>query len=390
MSNSRMNQIIQNSNPVIDGGILQATDVSNLMRHKDEAIRANAAQKICRTYRDVSLSEDERRLAIRLLEVMANDATEMVRRALAITLKNSPDLPRELALKLAEDIDNIAVPVLANSPVFTDEDLVEILKSKAAAKVTAVARRPSVSDYVVKAIIRFGDSYSVAELAANDGAVLSERSAHEVLTLYHDDDLIKASMISRKDLPLRVSEKLVSLISDDVGLQLQSRHQLSLEMALDLATRSRERATLDLIDQSWKSKDLSRLIEIIHDKGRLTNGLVLRAACCGQIKFTEYALAALAKVSHGKASLMLHDSGPFGLKALSDRAGLNRAAYKILNSAMAIFRDIENTGMDYTSFEFRRMMIERVLTLPYDLPVAEQDYFLEKLDALEAELGNTA
>lgn len=382
--NVRMNLNGTHSDPAIDGGLLQSNDIANLIRHHDETVRARAAQKICRTFRDIKLSDDERRLARRLLEVMANDATEMVRRALAITLKNSPELPRELAIKLANDIDNIAVPVLANSPVFTDEDLLEILKSRAAAKVTAVAKRPTVSDHVVRAIIRYGDSHSVAELAANDGAIISERAAHEVLNIYHDDDLIKASLISRRDLPTRVAEKLITLVSEDVGLRLQARHALSVDMALDLATRSRERATIDLIDQSWKSKDLARLVGVIHNKGRLTSGLILRAGCSGQIRFVEYALACKADISRGKASLMLHDNGPFGLKALCSRASLPASAYIVLKAAISIFRDIENSGFDQTSTAFRKLMIERILTLPIDLPEAEQDYFLEKLDALDA------
>jgi len=370
------------SDTAIEGGQLLSDDIANLIRHHDEIVRAQSAQKICRTYRDISLSDDERRLAQRLLQIMANDAAEMVRRALAVTLKNSPDLPHELAVKLANDIDNIAVPVLANSPVFTDEDLLEILKSKAAAKVTAVAKRPSVSDHVVRAIIRYGDSHSVAELAANDGAVISERAAHEVINLYHDDDLIKASLISRRDLPARVTEKLIALVSDDVGLRLQARHALSLDVAVDLATRSQERATVDLIDQSWKAKDLSRLIDVIHEKGRLTIGLILRAACSGQMRFTEYALAKRAGLSRGKAILMLHDNGPFGLKALCSRANLTPSAYSLLKATIAIFRDIENSGRNYTNAQFRRQMLERVLTMPLELPETEQAYFLEKLDGL--------
>lgn len=367
----------------LDGGKILSRDITDLVRDKRDAVRAQAAQKICRTYRDATLSDDERRLARRLLEIMAKDAAEMVRRALAVTLKNSPDLPHDLAVRLARDIDNIAVPVLANSPVFTDDDLIEILKSRAAAKVIAVAKRPSVSDSIVQAIIRYGDSHSVAEVAANDGAVLSERAAHEVLSLYHDDDLIKASMISRRDLPSRVAEKLITLMSEDVGLQLQARHALSVETALDLATRSRERATLDLIDESWKSKDLERLIRTIHQKKRLTTDLILRGACSGQMRFTEYALAIRADMTRAKASLLLHDGGPFGLQALCARAQLSTSAQRILQAAILIYRDIEHTGVNISSPRFQKLMIERVLTLPFELPEAEQTYFLEKLDALE-------
>ena len=125
-------------------------DIRVLVSHPDAERRVVVAQKICRRVRDHPLSDGERKIANEILGFIAEDAASLVRRALAITLKNSPELPRDVALKLAADIDSIAVPVLNFSPVFNDLDLVEILKSRAAAKIIAVAKRPKVSGSVVE------------------------------------------------------------------------------------------------------------------------------------------------------------------------------------------------------------------------------------------------
>ena len=76
---------------------------------------------------------------------MAADAAELVRRALAVTLKQSDVLPRDVALKLAKDVESVALPVLNHSPAFTDHDLAEIVRASSAAKQVAVARRPTLS-----------------------------------------------------------------------------------------------------------------------------------------------------------------------------------------------------------------------------------------------------
>jgi len=308
-----------------------------------------------------------------------------VRRALAVTLKNSPKLPRNIAVKLAKDIDTIAVPLLTHSPVFSDQDLIEILKSKAAAKVLAVAKRVSVSDHVVRAIIRFGDSRAVAEVAANDGALISEETASEMLDIYKNNDLIDQNiiakgMISRRDLPPRIVEKMISLVSEDVAIQLVKQHAVPVDLAIDLAGRTRERAVLDFVDQSWVSKDLSALITAIDGQGRLTASLIIRAAGCGQMRFVEQALAQLSGVSLRKSILMIHDGGPFGLKALCVRAGLNDNSTQIIRAACVIFRDLELSGMIYDRRHFQELMVERVLTLPFDLPEEEQLWFLEMLN----------
>ena len=85
---------------------LNTDDVKNVVRHPDETVRAIAAQRVCRDIRSKILSDDERKFARKLLKHIAEDSAEMVRRALAVTLKNSPKLPRDVAVKLSEDIES--------------------------------------------------------------------------------------------------------------------------------------------------------------------------------------------------------------------------------------------------------------------------------------------
>jgi len=154
MANSTPNMFLD---PPIES--VSADDIQLLIRHPEKDVRAGAVQRICRTFRHKDLSDTQRQFALKILNFMANDVAVIVRRALSVTLKNSPNLPRGIALRLAQDIDTIAVPLLENSPVFNDDDLIEVLKSKAAAKVMAVAKRPTVSDHIARAIVRFGDNF---------------------------------------------------------------------------------------------------------------------------------------------------------------------------------------------------------------------------------------
>lgn len=361
---------------------LSDRDIRTLVRHPDAEMRALAAQRLCRTVRSVELSEAERSIAHDLLTYMAKDAAAIVRRALAITLKNSPKLPHDVAMMLIEDIDSIAVPVLNFSPVFTDADFAEILRSKAGAKVAAIARRPAVSGTLVGEIVRYGDSRALADLAANDGANISSEQAQAMLTRYRSNDLIAEAFIRRRDLPVEIMERLVTLISEEAAIAMSARHALPVDMVIDLANRTRERATIDLIDQSFLTKDIARFTARMHSEGRLTSSLILRAAGIGQMRFVEHGLAVLAGISHAKSALMVHDGGPFGLKALCSRAGLDGAATKFVTASAVIFRDLELSGLEYDRAYFQEMMILRVLTLPINLSDADQLYFLEKLDGL--------
>ena len=70
--------------------ILTEADVRALVRGTDAAERADAAWKICRRIDDEPLPPEERKAAQDILRLMAADAAETVRRALAVTLKASP------------------------------------------------------------------------------------------------------------------------------------------------------------------------------------------------------------------------------------------------------------------------------------------------------------
>ena len=132
------------------------------------------ALKLCKKM-DVELSGADRAAANEILRVMAGDAAEMVRRALAVTLRASDVMPRDVALRLAEDVESIATPILTFSPVFSDADLAEIVRRADPARQIAVASRQSLSEGVTDALAECGCEDAVATAAGNPGASFSEQ-----------------------------------------------------------------------------------------------------------------------------------------------------------------------------------------------------------------------
>ena len=102
---------------------LTQDDIRRLVRGDSPEDRATAAHKICTRIDRMELSAEDQESAGQILEMLAADTAILVRQALAVTLRHSPKLPRDIALRLAKDVDAISVPVLKNSPVLTEEDL---------------------------------------------------------------------------------------------------------------------------------------------------------------------------------------------------------------------------------------------------------------------------
>ena len=136
------------------GHQLSVEDVRNLLSDPSAENRALTATKVAAAFSSGKLNERERELAEGIFRIMARDVEQKVREALSQTIRLSPDLPHDVALALANDIAAVAVPFIEASSVLTDDDLLDIIRSKPAEYQVAVAGRAEVSERVSDALDR--------------------------------------------------------------------------------------------------------------------------------------------------------------------------------------------------------------------------------------------
>jgi uncharacterized protein (DUF2336 family) len=360
---------------------LTDSDIRTLIKGPTEEDRAHAAHKICRCIEEGELSAEERTHAESIIAIMAEDAAVLVRRALSVALKNSSKLPREIANKLSRDVETIALPIILNSPMLSDADLVQIVRTCPPAKQIAVASRETLSTTVTGAIAAFAVPDAVERALANDNAAFDAEGLEVTLDRFAGVSTITAKMVHRKVLPLEITEKLVSLVAGEAFDYLVNNHELPPQIAIDLAMGARERVTIDIVEQAARQQDLGRFVQQLNLNGRLNPSLLMRGLCMGHVEFVEHAMAELAGLAHSRMWLLMHDSGPLGLKAAFDRAGLPPRLYPSFRAAIEIFHSIEREGGVDDRITFRKRMLERTLTLFKSVPKDDLDYLMEKLDA---------
>jgi uncharacterized protein (DUF2336 family) len=361
---------------------LTDSDIRTLVKGATADERAVAAHRLCRHIDRIDLTDEERAEAQDILRVMAADAAELVRRALAVTLKASPLLPRDVANRLARDVESIALPILNFSPAFSDDDLAEIVRLGGPVRQTAIAKRPRLSPTVTSAIVEHGVESAVEAACANDNAEFSERSLDKAVERFKASEQVLAAIAFRNALPLSVTERLVHLVGDRVREHLVNHHQLSPQTALSLAIGAKERATLDLVDQAGRTADIRAFVGYLARMQRLTPSLLLRALAHGHMTFFEWAVAELAGVPHHRTWLMIHDAGELGLKAIYERAGLPTRLLPAFRAGVDAYHGVEAEGRDYDRATFQRRMLERFLTQPHPTSRDDLDYLLEKMDRL--------
>ncbi len=367
---------------------LTQRDVERLLTDPSIDARADTARKIAEDFQDQTFSPKQREMALQIFEIMAKDAEIRVRMALSEHLKECPDIPRDIAMALAQDVDAVAVPFLEFSDALSDADLIEIIRSVGDAKQCAVARRPSVSSELAESLVEQGSERVVTTLMNNEGATVTEETLDLALDRYAQSEAVSGAVTRRPGLPVHIAERLVNQVSESLERHLANRQSLSPDVTSDLILQVRERATLGLIDPRFGIGDAEQLVRSLEENGRLTGSIILRALCFGDIGFFEAALARLARVPLANARILVHDANRRGIQGLWDKAGMPKALFPAVVVGIEIVAEMGYDGEAHDRERFRRRMLERVLTQCEGTDPSKPRIDPENLEYLLRKLGD--
>ncbi len=341
---------------------LTQKDVDRLISDRSPHARAQTSAKIAAQFDDHALSAAERKIAEDIFRMVVKDTEVLVREALSAHLKTTLDLPHDVALALAKDVDSVALPMLKFSEVLTDEDLIEIVRGQNPAKQVAVAQRSKVSYKVSDALVDTGDENVVAHLVGNEGAQITEKSLDRVITEHEDSPAVADSLARRANLPPAICERVVAAIAGNLQNYLMSRQDVSPEVVSNLILQARERATVTMLDYGSSDAQLDHLIEQLYRKERLTPSLMLRALCVGDLNFFERAMARITGLPLQNVRVLIHDKGMLGLEPLYLRAELPKALYPAFQAAINLVVETDYDGGENDRPRYVERLLQRMLT----------------------------
>ena len=90
---------------------LSPSDVARLIAEPSASTRAQLADKLGTELDSAKLTAHELELAQDIVRILAKDIEAGVRTALAHSVRSARNLPRDVALRLAEDIEAVALPI---------------------------------------------------------------------------------------------------------------------------------------------------------------------------------------------------------------------------------------------------------------------------------------
>jgi len=304
-----------------------------------EDVRAELAAKIARLMPGLKARESDEAVALTLatLEVLARDSAVRVRAILADEIKHLDCVPRDIALRLAQDVDElVAAPILEYSPLLSDADLMEIIAGGQVQQIlAAVARRRPLGEEVSDALVQSLDVSAIAALLVNPDAKMRKETLDRIVEEAETIESWHQPLVLRADLSARAIRRIGSFVGASLLEQLVSRGDLSDATRAHLGRRLRVR--LEQNDEESGVDSAAQIVAAAKSQGTLDDGFVENAATAGSRETVTLALAALAQVPEATVRKILGQRGAKPVVALAWRAHLSmRTAFKIQTSVMKL------------------------------------------------------
>jgi uncharacterized protein (DUF2336 family) len=331
------------------------------VRTAPAADRADATSALARAYLYSDLSKDDRIAAEGAMLMLLDDASPLVREALAQALATSAEAPPAVIFALAGDLPEIATIVLERSPLLIDADLVDRVGSGEPWAHAAIARRRSLPRPVAAALAEVGSAEACLILIESPDADIPAFSLERLIDRHGHLAAVREALLAREDLSAAHRQALVVKLSATLAGFVVDRNWLGKERAQDIAREACEKATVTIAAAS-ASSDTARLVRHLRDSAQLTAGLILRALLSGNLALFEQALVELSGLPAARVAGLVHDRHGAGLRALYESTGLPASTLPAVAAALDAMHEGGFAGEPGGAARLKRRMVERVLT----------------------------
>ncbi|AXS42682.1 DUF2336 domain-containing protein [Breoghania sp. L-A4] len=182
---------------------------------------------------------------------LADFADDPSRRYMAEELAELRRAPETIVLRLANDIIDVAMPLLERSTLLRDPDLVEIARHKDQEHMLAIAGRDVLSEMITDVLVDRGDPSVKRRVAGNQGATFSEQGMATLVDAAAQDERLQMELGRRNDLQEEAIVKLISVATQQVRQELLDQGETGTADKIPEAARL---AAQQMSNEYWLSR----------------------------------------------------------------------------------------------------------------------------------------
>jgi uncharacterized protein (DUF2336 family) len=333
----------------------------NWARSAPASERAEATRALARAFLISDLSSDDRIAAEGALLMLLDDASPLVRRAMADVFAASWDAPAAIVHALSCDQPSVASPIIAHSPLLIDADLVDLVATANIEIQTLIAQREQLPRTVSAALAEVAAAQACLDLLENPSADIADMSMARIAERFGHLAAIREALLLRDDLPSAIRLALIEKLSETLSAFVVGRNWLTQDRAVRINFESCEKARVNIAART-EGAGLPALVSHLAESGTLTPGLILRALLSGNLLMFEHALVELTGVAPHRVAGLIQDCSGAALSSLLHKAGLPPATIPAFREAVLAYHEVGFVDSAGGQSRLRRTMVERVLT----------------------------
>lgn len=323
-----------------------STYLLELARKKSAESRSEIASTVSDLFAggNDKLTDRERSLMYEILHNVVRDAEMEVRKVIGSRLADRGDAPLELVSLLANDDIEVAFPILSESAVLKDEQLIEVVRHRTLEHQMAVAIRRSVSEDVTAAIVEQGNERVIRTLLQNDNAKISNTTMEFLVEQSERVDTFQEPILHRRELKPDMAKRMYLWVSAALRKHIVENCGLSRSEVDDLL----ESAALEFVDDGKiadKDSKSHELAATLKSEGEISTDLMIRALRDGEVRLFVDLMAEATGVRHDLIMRFVIEPGGEALAVASRAVGMQEEEFKQVFLLCRKARPVENVNL---------------------------------------------
>ena len=358
---------------------LSKGDVEKLLKDPSTQARQDILSKIAGQYNseeEGQLSTEETKIVEDIFRALAKSAEVEIRKSLAESVKNSANLPRNIALTMAKDISEVAIPMLQSSQVLNDDDLLEIINTtQDQERVMAVAKRDNLSEKMTTNLLDKGSEEITKAVFNSYGSMISDSSYQKLMDSTQISEQIVHAMVEKGSLSVTLTEKLLKRVTGKIRESLDEKYQIIFESKQVKAEMEKNLQAAAAKMMGLRSTDARnrKLMDELQVKGKLAP---FTALSMGNYQMFEVTLSRLALVPLNNVRILLFEHGEIGFKKLYEKAKMPEDLYGVVSLAVRALQTLDAEAPKPVMNHRPKDMFERMKLLAGNQEVNYLDFFV--------------
>jgi uncharacterized protein (DUF2336 family) len=270
------------------------------------------------------LSDRERSLMTEILRQLIHDVEVSVRRALAERLAEQPLAPHELVIALANDEIEVAHPLLVNSDVLQDLELIEIIRNRTLEHQLAIGIRKSLSEEVSDALIATDAVDVIKTLLENHNARISQRTMEYLVEQSQRVDTYQNPLLRRPDLETTLAKRMYWWVSAALRSYILDRYEVD-PGELDETMESTVKALTE--GEGEARPKAVELAEELDERKEITPALIVKTLREGEVALFAALFGKYTGIRLQLVQRMLFEPGGEGLAIACKGSGIDKSTF---------------------------------------------------------------